>query len=217
MEITDHSVDPSGQGDWHHKDTMVQMMRYVDHQESRSTLELNGAKSNVAAEDLGFAHSVGEFGGMFLLVFDPKAQTKFAWKEADVVDGQPAQVFTFQVTQANSQFDLTGLNDRQIAVGFHGTVYLDTATRSVRRISIDADDIPPVLAVRATSISVDYAWVSINNHDFLMPARGAVSLREGKHQAVLNEFEFKNYRRFGSQVRILSTAESKALEKQKNP
>ncbi|MGC2621446.1 MAG: VWA domain-containing protein [Acidobacteriaceae bacterium] len=217
MEVTDHSVDPSGEGDWHHKDTVVQMMRYVDHEESRTTLELNGAKSNVATDDLGFAHSVGEFGGMFLLVFDPRAQAKFTWKEADILDGQPVQVFTFKVAKANSQFDLAGENDRQMVVGFHGTIYLDAATRSVRRISIDADDIPQVLAVRATSISVDYTWVSINNHDFLMPARGAVSLREGKHQAVLNEFEFRGYRRFGSQVRILSTAESKALDKHKNP
>jgi VWFA-related protein len=213
-EITDHSVDPSGEGDWRHKDTLVQMMRYVDKQESRSTLQLNGQKSSVAAEDLGFAHSVGEFGGMFQLVFDPAAKAQFTWKESDVLDGQPVQVFAFKVPRATSQFDLTGLNDQQLTVGFHGLVYLDNATRSVRRISIDADDIPQALSVRATSISVDYTWVSINNHDFLMPARGAVSLREGKHQAVLNEFEFRNYRRFGSQVRILSTAESKAIQPQ---
>jgi hypothetical protein len=47
-----------------------------------------------------------------------------------------------------------------------------------------------------------------------MPARGAISLREGKHQAVLNEFEFRDYRRFGSQIRILTNAESKTLSKE---
>ena len=78
-------------------------------------------------------------------------------------------------------------------------------------ITIDADDIPDNLLVRASSISVDYSWVSINNHDYLLPIRGAVSLREGKHQAVLNEFEFRNYRRFGSQIRILTKEESKSL------
>jgi len=135
----------------------------------------------------------------------------FAWKESDVLDGQPVQVFNFQVASANSNFDLTGENNRQHAVGFHGLVYLDPATRSVRRITIDADDIPDNLLVRASSISVDYSWVSINNHDYLLPIRGAVSLREGKHQAVLNEFEFRNYRRFGSQIRILTKEESKSL------
>ncbi|MGC2636851.1 MAG: hypothetical protein WA294_06710 [Acidobacteriaceae bacterium] len=207
-------LDPSGMGDWRHKDTMVQRMRYLDHQESRTVLELNGQKTSVEPADLNFAHSVGEFGGMFRLVFDPAAQAQFTWKEADVIDGQPAQVFAFKVDLAHSQLDLTGENNRQLAVAFHGEVYLDAATHSIRRISIDADNIPNTLAVRASSISVDYSWVTINGHDYLMPARGAVSLREGRHQAVLNEFEFRGYRRFGSQVRILTTAESKALSKE---
>jgi hypothetical protein len=211
MEITNHSVDPEGDGDWHHKDNLVQLMRYVDHQESRSTLQLNGQKSSVETADLNFAHSIGEFGGLFRAVFDPSAQAKFTWQEADVLDGQPVQVFAFQVDTANSAFDLAGENNRQLPVGFHGLVYLDTTTHSIRRLTLNADNIPEILSVRATSFSVDYNWVTINAHDYLMPARGAVSLREGKHQAVLNEFEFRNYRRFGSQVRILSTAESKEL------
>ena len=211
VEVTDHSIDSTGRGDWRHKDTMVQLMRYVDHQESRTTLELNGQKASVQPADLDFAHSVGEFGGMFQVVFDPSAKAKFTWKESDVLDGQPVQVFAFQVAAANSNFDLTGENNRQLAVGFHGLLYLDTATRSVRRITIDADDIPENLLVRASTISVDYAWISINNHDYLLPVRGAVSLREGKHQAVLNEFAFRNYRRFGAQIRILSKEESKNL------
>ncbi len=211
VEITDHSVDPTGHGDWHHKDNLIQLMRYIDHRETRTTVELNGQPSSIEPDQLDFAHSVGEFGGMFQLVFDPSAKAKFTWKESDILDGQPVQVYAFQVALANSNFDLTGLNNRQHAVAFHGLVYLDTATRSVRRISVDADDIPEILQVRASSMSVDYSWISINNHDYLLPIRGAVSLREGKHQAVLNEFEFRNYRRFGSQIRILSKEESKKL------
>ena len=211
VEITDHSVDPTGHGDWHHKDTMVQLMRYLDHKESRTVLEINGQPSSIDPNELDFAHSVGEFGGMFQLVFDPSAKAKFTWKESDALDGQPVQVYAFHVDIENSNFDLTGLNNRQHAVGFHGLIYLDTSTRSVRRISIDADDIPDFLQVRSTSISVDYSWVSINNHDYLLPSRGAVSLREGRHQAVLNEFEFRNYRRFGAQIRILTKEESKNL------
>ena len=211
VEVTDHSIDSTGRGDWRHKDTMVQLMRYVDHQESRTTLELNGKKASVQPADLDFAHSVGEFGGMFQVVFDPSAKAKFTWKESDVLDGQPVQVFAFRVAAANSNFDLTGENNRQHAVGFHGLLYLDAATRSIRRITIDADDIPENLLVRASTISVDYSWISINGHDYLLPVRGAVSLREGKHQAVLNEFAFRNYRRFGAQIRILSKEESKNL------
>ena len=221
VEVTDHSVDPESDGDWHHKDNAIQIMRYVDHQESRTTLELNGQHQapneqgtlSALPSELEFAHSIGEFGGMFQLVFDPSAQAKFTWQESDILDGQPVQVFAYQVDLAHSNFSLTGENLRQLPVAFHGQVYLDSATHSIRRITVDADNIPDSLRVRATSISVDYNWVTIAGHDYLMPSRGAVSLREGKKEAVLNEFEFRNYRRYGSQVRILSTAESKQLSK----
>jgi VWFA-related protein len=225
LEITDHSVDPEGDGDWHHKDQALQIMRYVDHQETRTTLELNGQRNMVnnagaatpLPSELDFAHSIGEFGGMFQLVFDPSAQAKFTWQESDTLDGQPAQVFAYQVALPHSNFSLAGANMQQLPVAFHGLVYLDTATHSIRRITVDADNIPDTLKVRATSLSVDYNWVTISGHDYLMPSRGAVSLREGKRQAVLNEFEFRNYRRFGSQVRILSTAESQQLKKTPAP
>jgi hypothetical protein len=208
LEITDHSIDPRGEGEWEHKNSMVQLMRYIDHQESRSTIELDGKRQAVSESqalptDVDFAHSNGEFGGMFRAVFDPEAHAKFTWKESEVLDGQPVQIFDYTVEQEHSSFDVAGLNNTQHTVAFHGQVYLDPATLSIRRISMNADQIPQFLRVRASSILVDYNWVSINNHDYLMPSRGAVSLREGKRQAVLNAFEFRNYRRFGSQVRIL--------------
>ena len=220
MEVTDHSVDPEGDGDWRHKDTAIQIMRYVDHQESRTTVEVNGQHQTLNSQgnlaplpaELDFAHSIGEFGGMFRLVFDPSADAHFTWKESDVLDGQPVQVFAYRVDLAHSNFSVTGENLRQIPVAFHGLVYLDTATHNIRRITANADDIPDLLRVRATSILVDYDWVTIAGHDYLLPARGAVSLREGKHQDILNEFEFRNYRRFGSQVRVLTSAESKAVD-----
>ena len=210
VEITNHSIDATGHGDWKHKDTLVELIRYVDHHESRSTLALNGEPSTASPGQFQFAWSVGEFGAMFHVLFDPSAHASFNWKESDVLDGQPVQVFSFRIALANSTFDLTDRDFHQSPVGFHGLLYLDTATRSVRRITMDADDIPAVLRIRASSISVDYSWISINNHDYLLPIRGAISLREGKHTAVLNEFEFRDYRRFGSRIRILSKEESKA-------
>ena len=217
VEVTNHSIDVTGRGDWKHKDTLVELIRYVDHHETRSTLSLNGGPSSTPADQLGFAWSVGEFGAMFHVLFDPGAHATFAWKESDVLDGQPVQVFTFQVALAHSTFNLSDRNNHVSPVGFHGLLYLDAATRSPRRITFEADDIPHTLDIRASSVSVDYSWISINNHDYLLPIRGAVSLHEAKHAPVLNEFQFRDYRRFGSRIRILTPAEAKALSATQPP
>ncbi len=211
VEVTNHSTDATGNGDWKHKDTLVELIRYVDHHETRSTLQLNGEPSTIHPDQLQFAWSVGEFGAMFHILFDPSAHADFAWKESDVLDGAPVQVFTFNVPLASSSFVLSDKNNRQSPVGFHGLLYLDAATRAVRRITVEADDIPPAIDIRAASISIDYSWISISTHDYLLPIRGAISLREAKHAPVLNEFEFRNYRRFGSQIRVLTKEESKKL------
>jgi VWFA-related protein len=212
-EVTNHSVDATGHGDWRHKDTLVELMRYVDHGESRTTLMLNGEKSSIQPDQLQFAHSAGEFGAIFHIVFDPSAKAEFTWKQSAFLDGEPVQVFAFKVALANSGFDLSDRNNRTLHAGFHGLLYLDPATRSVRRISIDVDDIPHTLQIRASSISIDYSWISMQDHDFLLPVRGAVGVKEAGRRPVLNEFEFRNYRRFGSQIRVLTSDELKDLSK----
>jgi hypothetical protein len=188
-------------------------MKYVNHQESRTTLLLDGLPSTVEPDKLQFDHSTGEFGAMFHLIFDPSSKTVFTWKRSAFLDGQPLQVFAFHVARANSHFNLSDRANHMMPVGFHGLLYLDPATRSIRRITIDADDIPSQLLIRACSMSVDYSWISMENHDFLLPVRGAVSLQETKRRPVLNNFEFHDYRRYGSHIRLLTSAELNALAK----
>jgi len=205
-ELTNHSVDVTGNGDWRHKDTLVELMKYVDHGESRSTVMLNGDRSDVHPDQLQFFHSAGEFGAMFQIIFNPSAKAEFHWKETAFIDGQPIQVFTVKVARENSSYDLEDRDGRGGRAGFKGLVYIDPETFSVRRITINADDIPSQLLIRASSMSVDYGWVPMDGGDFLLPIRGAVSLQQTKSRAVLNEFEFLNYRRFGSQSKIVANA-----------
>jgi VWFA-related protein len=209
-EVTNHAVDEAGTGDWKHKDTLVQLMQYVDHEESRTTVMLNGDRSDVQPDQLQFAHSAGEFGAMFHIVFNPSAKAVFSWKRKAFIDGQPVEVFEVKVARADSGYDLYDRNGHVSHAGFHGLVYLDPATLTVRRISIDADDIPSTLLIRASSMSIDYAWVSMEGNDFLLPVRGAVSLQESGRRPVLNEFAFVDYKRFGSKFRIVTSPETKA-------
>ena len=213
LEVTNHFVDATGEGNWKPKGTLLELMKYVDHAETRTILELNGSPTSIGPDRLQFMHTTGEFGAVFHIVFDPSAKAAFTWKRSAFLDGQPVQVVAFQVARANSSFDLSDRANHVQPVGFRGLLYLDPATNSVRRISIDANDIPAKLLIRACSMSVDYSWVSMENHDFLLPVRGAVSLQESRRRPVLNEFEFRNYHRFGSQVRVLTAEEMAALMK----
>jgi hypothetical protein len=126
------------------------------------------------------------------------------WKESATLGTSTMQVFDYHVEQKNSEFSVVGMNNMQVMVGFHGQVYIDPAAHNVRRITLIADDLPKDFPTHYTSVAVDYDYVSINNHDYLMPITAQLRLKEGRHQAALNNMEFRNYRRFGSSMRIVS-------------
>jgi hypothetical protein len=73
----------------------------------------------------------------------------------------------------------------------------------VRRITKEADNVPPKFPIRAALVSVDYDFVVLNDHDYMLPISAQVILKKGGKELDRNEIEFRNFRRFGSNMRIL--------------
>jgi hypothetical protein len=83
-------------------------------------------------------------------------------------------------------------------------VLIDNETRSVRRLVAQTDALPPEFGVKASWMTIDYDYVAINGHDYLLPTSGEVGLKQGRSEADANQLRFSDYRRFGSKVRIFS-------------
>ena len=203
VEVTNRSVDSAGSGRWKLRDSVSELLRYHEKSETRTMLEVNGKANTTDREAMKGTFSSGELGGVLKAVFLDSAKADFTWKETDALGSGTVQVFSYRVAQANSVFSVVGMNDKQVMVAFHGLVFIDTATRNVRRISLEADNLPRDFPTHSTSIGVDYDYVAINGHDYLMPISAEMRLRQGRHEAVMNTIEFRNYRRFGSNMRIL--------------
>jgi VWFA-related protein len=200
VEMTDRSIDSSGSGKWKHKDSFAELLRYRDNQESRTTLSVNGQRSDAKREDMNGPLSLGEFGGALSMVFNPSSKADFQWKETDALATGTVQVFSYRVARENASM---GLQDSggKIYSGFHGLVYIDSATLGIRRITLEADDLAD-FSIHAASITVEYDYVAVGAHDYLMPVRGTISLHKGRHEADLNEIVFQNYKRYASQAKI---------------
>ena len=204
IEVTSRSVDPSASGRWKLRDTISELLSYRDKNETRTTLEVNGKVENADRLGMKGAFSTGELGGVLQAVFKESAKADFEWKQTEALGTGTVQVFDYRVLKNNSVFSVVGSNDKQIMVAFHGQVFIDNLTRNTRRITLIADDLPADFPTRYTSIAVDYDYVVINSHDYLMPISAELRLLEGRHDAVLNSMEFRNYRRFGSSMRIVN-------------
>ena len=151
--------------------------------------------------------STGEFGAVLGAVFEPSAKADFKWKETDTLGTGTVQVFDYRVDKSTiSAFSVGGPNGLQPNVSFHGKAFIDTATRSVRRITLVADDLPKGFSPPAPRPSWWTTTLRIHQraHDYLMPVSAEVSLLEGRHEAMLNTIDFRNYKRFGSNMKILN-------------
>jgi len=205
VEVTNRSVDQAGSGSWRHRDSLAELLTYHDNTETRTTLEVNGVHSTLKRTELNttWPISVGEFGAILNLVFKPSSKTEFVWKEAATMgDGSgTVQVLSYRVSKENATVVLTQGND-QVGLGFKGSVYIDATTGGVRRVTLQADDVPHNFAFHAASVMVDYNYVAIAGRDYLVPVRSTVTLQRGRRQIEMNEISFRNYRRFASRTKI---------------
>jgi VWFA-related protein len=203
VQVTDRSFYPRGAAKWRHRDNYVELLEFRDGNETRTMLEVNGSKSKLDREGLEGMNSYGEFGGVLKSVFQPSSKAAFQWKSTGTLGDGTVQIFDYKVARENSTFYI-GPTSQQVAAGFRGQVFIDSATRNVRRVTMVADKIDK-FPLHATSVSVDYDYILINNHDYLLPVGGQVSTRLGHSELILNQIEFRDYRRFGSSARILNT------------
>jgi hypothetical protein len=202
VELTDRSMDLSGTGKLRHRDTIAELLRYHDKREDRVMLEVNGVRSDVTRADLKGTLSHGEFGGLLNAVFNAEAKAKFQWKETDALGSATVQVFTYQVSRERSNFAITGDNGRQVKTGFHGLVYIDQATWAVRRITVEAEDLPVDFSIHAAAFTVDYDYIAISDHDYLLPVSGMLRVSKRKRSVFLNEMEFRDYKRYLAESHI---------------
>jgi len=128
----------------------------------------------------------------------------FQWKETGALGDGTVQVFDYRVELKNSSFHLRMSPTDVVTAGYHGQVFIDSATRAVRRITQVVDDVPKKFPFKAASVSVDYDYVLINKHDYLLPVGAQIILKKGSGETDMNDIEFRNFHRFGSTMKIVN-------------
>lgn len=114
---------------------------------------------------------------------------------------ETVQVFDYRVDAANSSFSVTGSNGKRVVVGYHGQVFVESASRRVRRVTLIADNLPADFPTHSTSKGVDYDYVAINGLKYLMPITAELRLSQGRNEALMNTMEFRDYKRFAADAK----------------
>jgi hypothetical protein len=110
------------------------------------------------------------------------------------LNGRPARRYDFRVARAASASRLR-VNDREALVGFRGTFYADPMTLDVRRMEVDAEDIPAELGILDAETVVDFGRLRIGDEDYLLPVESQLMMAM-PDEVNRNSVRFSSCRKF---------------------
>ena len=157
--------------------------------------------------ETGGTSSTGEFVTILATIFKPESETKFEVVDTDLIRGRRAVVYNFDVTKDKAKLRITAagyVNETTIA-GMKGKIWIDRENFRVLRVESEATEIPESFPIRATVSNIDYDWVTIGEEKYLLPLLSDVRLTSRENRQLFetrNLIRFKEYQKYGSEVKI---------------
>ena len=175
---------------------------------SRNGVLQNTTEAKRSYEEVGGTSSTGEFVSMLATIFKPESQTIFIPVDSDVIRERRSVVFDFLVERDRAKQIITavGYSTDTAITGMKGRIWIDREDARVLRIESDASEIPDNFPIQTARRTIDYEWVKIDGERYLLPSLSDVrlTLREkAKFYETRNVIRFKNYQKYGTDVRIL--------------
>ncbi len=213
-QVITRSAAFAGTGNWRPYDNLVIGVSYSSEKgEQYRVLAKNGLPitDSVTANSysgLDGATSGGEFVEDLQKIFKPESKTKFNLLTTDVIRGRRTVVYEYEIAIENNKDGGVGLKPSAgySPAGEKGKIWIDRETFRVLRVEYVLTDIEPSFAVKAVSKTIDYDMVEIAGEKYLLPTisdfRGTVENGRSREEQ-RNVIRFKNYQKYGTEVKIL--------------
>ncbi|MBV9404116.1 MAG: hypothetical protein JO211_02150, partial [Acidobacteriaceae bacterium] len=183
-------------------DVITAKVVYEDGKEDYKEISVGGRRTNKSMLELGGSTSTGEFASTLHSLFAERSQAQFKFYQSTHVGEAAARIYDFKIALANSDWFIT-VGGQSLHPAYSGSVWIDKATAQVRRIEMQADNIPKDFPLDSTEWAVDYDEVSLGTAKFLLPIH-AENLGCWRNQSVCtkNTIDFRDYHKFSGESSI---------------
>ncbi len=224
-QIVGRSIAYAGTNNWKPTDTLIIGVNYsLNKGENYKVLSVNGTPVNAEGGNnyagLGGATSGGEFVEDLAKIFRAESKTEFKLIDTDVIRSYRTLIYEYEIALENNKGGV-GYKDYiwdTVATGEKGKIWIDRDNFRVLRIESQDTNIPTNFAVKAVSKIIDYDWTKISEQKYLLPISSTVrftALTDGILLQTRNIIRFKNYQKYGSEVKILDGDEEEVKEEPK--
>jgi hypothetical protein len=192
----------SSEPSWQAQDVLQIRLSYFQQKEKYTVVLANNAIVNKDYEQMGGSKSFGEFGSMLREIFEPSTEARFEWDHWATLRGKLVMAFAYHVSQSRSQYRLV-VEDAKLSIitAYRGLVEVDPDTHIVMRVSTIAENIPADFPIRKAEDVLDYDFLELSGHTFLLPLKSQVLMSGGDALQRLDE-EFRLYRKYTAEAEI---------------
>ena len=159
----------SSEPSWVQVDLLTLRLSYFDQKEEYKLILHNNSPTTQDYKSVGGATSTGEFGSLLRDIFEPRTHARFEWDGWARLRDQLVMAFHYSVEQANSQWGIEYEHKEHIVPAYSGRILIDKDTHVVLRVTLNADNIPATFPVKMATTILDYDYMDISGHQFLLP------------------------------------------------
>jgi hypothetical protein len=202
QQSTTRYMEESKSAGWQALDVVTAKVVYEDGKEDYREITVGGRRTNKSMLELGGSTSTGEFASTLHSLFSPASQTQFKFFRSTTVGQSPAAIYDFKVLLPNSDW-FVKIGGQSLRPAYSGSVWIDRSTAQVRRIEMQADNIPQDFPLDSLQWAVDYDSVRLGTASFLLPVHAEnLSCQRGSTVCTKNAVDFRDYHKYSGESTI---------------
>jgi hypothetical protein len=219
QQITCKVRSPQTQGKWQTQTTLEIEMTYENPRtspnerewtyeqvtgESKKLIKVDGKATTKSLRDLSVMTSAGEFGAVLMIPFSRDGAI-FKEDKHETLRGRDTVTYDFTATRRSVVVDPKRPGTQPWVVAkSSGRVWIDPDTKRVMRIESSQEGMPPEKQLTLWEITVDYDWVTIEDHKYLLPIHAEVLAGfDAQKTYGWNVIEFINYHKWEGKIKIV--------------
>ncbi len=183
-------------------DVVTAKVLYEDGRERYSEITVGGRRTNKSMMEIGGSTSTGEFASVLSGLFDDASRAEFKFYQSTTVATEPAAIYDFKVALHNSNWTIQ-VGGQMLRPAYSGSIWIDKASAQVRRIEMQADNVPKDFPDDTVASAVDYEEVPLGTTKFLLPVHAEnLSCQRGSSICTKNTIDFRDYHKYTGESTI---------------
>ncbi|MBV8570165.1 MAG: hypothetical protein JO319_06110 [Acidobacteriaceae bacterium] len=202
QQMTTRYMEQSRSDGWQPLDVVTAKVVYEDGKEEYRDITVGGRRTNKSMLELGGSTSTGEFASTLRSLFSQGSRAEFKLVQSTTVNGSAAAIYDFKVALRNSDWYIS-VGGQALRPAYSGSVWIDKASAEVRRIEMQADNIPKDFPLDSIQWAVDYDEVSLGTSKFLLPVHADnLGCQRGSPICTKNSTDFRDYHKYTGESTI---------------